>query len=90
MKAYKGNFVNHPLTRLPNPAKSKIRRISKLTLDKNRICLHEKLKLSRWENTIDIINLFEKIEEKHLHTLREKCPNMELFLIRISLYSHQK
>ena len=28
----------------------------------------EKLKLSKWKNTTDVINSFEKIDEKHLHT----------------------
>ena len=37
-------------------------------MDKINICLCEKLQLKEWENTTDVINWFEKIDEKHLHT----------------------
>ena len=37
-------------------------------LDKTKICLCEKLKLNEWKNTTDVINWFEKIDEKQLHT----------------------
>ena len=39
LKDHKENFVNHPTTRLINPAKNEIRRISKSILDKINICL---------------------------------------------------
>ena len=68
LKDHKENFVNHPTTRLINPAKNEIRRISKSILDKIKICLCEKLKLNEWKNATDVINWFEKIDEKHLHT----------------------
>ena len=68
MKDPKENLVNHPATRLINPAKNKTGRISKSILDKFNICLCEKLKLNEWKNTTDVINWFEKIDEKHLHT----------------------
>ena len=55
-------------TRLINSAKNEIGRISKLILDKINICLCEKLKLNEWKNTTDIINRFEKIDKRHLHT----------------------
>ena len=68
LKDHKENFVNHPTTRLINPAKNEIRRVSKSILDKMNICLCEKLKLNEWKNTTHVINWFKKIEEKHLHT----------------------
>ena len=68
-KDQRENFVNHPKTRLIDPAKNKIGRISKSILDNINICLCEKLKLSEWKNTTDVINWFEKIDEKRLDTL---------------------
>ena len=68
LKDHKENFVNHPTTRLINPAKNEIGRISKSILHKINICLCEKLKLNEWKNTTDVINWFERIDEKHLHT----------------------
>ena len=68
MKDHKENFVNHPATRLINPPKNEIGRISKSILDKINICFCEKLKLNEWKNTIDVDNWFEKTDEKHLHT----------------------
>ena len=68
LKDHKENFVNHPTTRLINPAKHEIVRITKSILDKINICLCENLQRSRWRNTTDVINWFEKIDEIHLHT----------------------
>ena len=68
LKDHKENFVNHPTTRLINPAKNEIGRINKAILDKTNICLCEKLKPNEWKNTTAVINWFEKIDEKHLHT----------------------
>ena len=67
-KDHKENFVRHSTASLINPAKNEIGRISKLILDKINICLYEKLKLNEWKNTADVINWFEKVDEKHLHT----------------------
>ena len=56
LKDYKENFFNHPTTRLINPAKDEIGRISKSILDKIYICLCKKLKLNEWKNTTDVNN----------------------------------
>ena len=68
LKDHKENFVNHSTTGLINPAKNEIGTISKSILDKINICLCKKLKLNEWKNTTDVINWFEKIDEKHLPT----------------------
>ena len=68
LKDHKENFVIHPTTRLINPAKNEIGRISKSILDKVNIFLSEKLKLNEWKSTTDVINWFEKIDEKHPQT----------------------
>ena len=87
MKDHKENFVNHSTTRLINPAKNGIGRISKSILDKINICLCEKLKLNEWKNTTDIINSFEKIDEKHLHTfpifdIKDFYPSIKEILLK--------
>ena len=56
LKDYKENFFNYPTTRLINPAKDEIGRISKSILDKIYICLCKKLKLNEWKNTTDVNN----------------------------------
>ena len=67
LKDHQENFVNQHTTRLINPARNKIGRISKSILDKI-ICLSKKLKLNEWKNTTDVINWLEKNDKKHLHT----------------------
>ena len=44
------------ITRLINPAKNVVGRISKSVSDKISICLCEKLKLNQWKDTTDVIN----------------------------------
>ena len=55
LKDHKENFVKHPTTRLINPAKNEIGRISKSILDKINICLCKKLKFTEWKNTTDVL-----------------------------------
>ena len=64
MKDHKENFLNHPTTRLINPAKNEIRRISKQILDQINSKLCEILKVNEWKNTASVINWFKKIESK--------------------------
>ena len=65
LKEHNGNFVNQTTTRLINPTKNKI---GKILLDKIKIGLCEKLKQNESKNTTDVINWFEELDEKHLHT----------------------
>ena len=51
LKDHKVNFTNNPRTRLINPAKSEIGRISKVTLDNINEELLTKLKLNQWKST---------------------------------------
>ena len=49
--------------------------------------LREKLKLSEWKNTTDVINWFEKIDKKHLHTftifdIKDFYPSMKETLLK--------
>ena len=56
LKDHKANFLNHPTTRLMNPAKNEIGRISKQILDQMRSKLCEILKANEWKNTVSVIN----------------------------------
>ena len=67
LKDHKANFLNDPTTRLINPAKNEIGRISKQILDQINSKLCEILKLNEWKNTASLINWFKKIESKNSH-----------------------
>ena len=55
LKDYKINFINHPTTRLINPAKNEIGRISKEIPDRINSLLYNNLKVSEWKNTSSVI-----------------------------------
>ena len=67
LKDHKANFLNHPTTRLINPAKNEIGRISKQILDQINSKLCEILKVNEWKNTANVINWFKKVESKNSH-----------------------
>lgn len=67
LKDHKENFNNNPTTRLINPAKNELGRISKTILQHINKTLRTNLKLNQWNNTANVIKWFENIEEKHLH-----------------------
>ena len=90
LKDHKRNFVNHPTTKLINPAKNEIERSSKSILDKINICLCKKLKLNKWKSTTYVVNCFEKIDEKHLHTftindIKDFYPSIKETLLKNAL-----
>ena len=58
LKDHKINFINHPTTRLINPAKNKIGRISKEILDRINSLLCNNLKVNEWKNTSSVITWF--------------------------------
>ena len=64
LKDHKANFLNHPTTRLINPAKNEIGRISKQILDQINSKLCEIVKVNKWKNTESVINWFKKFESK--------------------------
>ena len=67
LKDHKANFLNHPTTRLINPAKNEIRGISKQILHQISSKLYEILKMNEWKNTASVIDWFKKIESKSSH-----------------------
>ena len=67
LKDHKENFTNHPTTRLINPSKNEIGRISKHILDQINSKLVSKLSVNEWKNTISVIKWFENINNKRLY-----------------------
>ena len=95
LKDHKANFLNHPTTRLINPAKNEICRQSKQTLDQINSKLCEVLKLNEWKNTPIVINWFKKIESKSsykflMFDIKEFYPSIkEGFLIEALEFAKQ-
>ena len=68
LKDHKENFQNNPTTRLINPAKNEIGRISKVILDKINLNVKNVLGVNQWKNTKSVIEWFKVITDKQLHT----------------------
>ena len=64
LKDHKENFLNNPKTRLLNPAKNELGRISKAILDKINLNLRNTTKANQWKNTNDVISWFKSIKNK--------------------------
>ena len=67
LKDHKENLTNHPTTRLINPSKNEIGRISKHILDQINTKLVSKLRVNEWKNTISVIKWFKNINNKRLY-----------------------
>ena len=67
LKDHKENFENNPSTRLINPAKNELGRISKVILEKVNKQLRTSLNLNQWKSTSNVIEWFTNIKEKHKH-----------------------
>ena len=67
LKDHNVKFLYHPTTRLINPAKNEIGRISKQILDQINSKLCEILKVNEWKNTASVIDWFKKIKSKSSH-----------------------
>ena len=68
LKDHKPNFENNPKTRLINPAKNEIGRISKVILEQINYKLRQALKVNQWRSTSDVLDWFSKITDKKSHT----------------------
>ena len=68
LKDRKENFLNRPITRLLNPAKNEIGRISKHILQNINKTLSEEIKVNEWKNPESVINWSKSIPNKHLYT----------------------
>ena len=66
LKDHKPNFLNNPKTRLLNPAKNELGRISKKILDKINVDLRNATKVNQWKNTSEVIRWFKGIRNKKI------------------------
>ena len=87
LKDHKPNFTNNPKTRLINPAKNEIGRLSKSILDKINNKLRNTTRLNQWKDTSEVINWFNKIEEKSKHTfivfdIKDFYPSISKYLLQ--------
>ena len=64
LKDHKENFVNNPRTRLINPAKNEIGRISKAILDSINKEMCNTLEFNQWKNPAGVINWFKSLEKQ--------------------------
>ena len=64
LKDHKDDFNNAPKTRLINPAKNEIGRISKNILDDINQKLRDILKINQWKNTQGVVDWFKNLRNK--------------------------
>ena len=67
LKDHKENFENNPTTRLINPAKNELGRISKVILEKINTQIRTSYNLNQWKSTSNVIEWFSNIEDKQTH-----------------------
>ena len=67
LKDHKENFINNPTTRLINPAKNELGRISKVIIANINSQLRSKLQLNQWGNTASVIEWFKNIYQKSIY-----------------------
>ncbi|MCP3852632.1 MAG: hypothetical protein GY694_20755, partial [Gammaproteobacteria bacterium] len=64
LKDHKENFPNNIKTRLINPAKSNVGKISQQILQKINSDIRNKLELQQWRSTSDALNWFKNLDNK--------------------------
>ena len=94
LKDHKQNFEKKLPTRLINPAKNEIGRISKVVIENVNSILRKEIKLQQWKNTSDVIHWFENIKEKHkckfmMFDIKEFYPSITEDLLKKSI-NHAK
>ena len=69
LKDHKNTFESNPTTRLLNPASNHLGKISKKIVEKICNVLREKLAVTQWKSTKDVITWFKGIENKKTRNL---------------------
>ena len=90
LKDHKPNFTNNLKTILINPAKNEIDILSKSILDKINNKLINTTRLNQWKETSEVINWFNKIEEKSKHKfivfdIKDLYPSINKYLLQKAL-----
>ena len=68
LKDHKENFANKKQSRLINPTKTNLGRVTKQILETVRNVIKEKTNLMQWMNTVSVLQWFKKIENKKNYT----------------------
>ena len=68
LKDHKPNFENHPKTRLINPSKNEIGRLSKVILDDINRKVQDALGVNQWKSTGKVLEWFKNIQGKSQYT----------------------
>ena len=68
LKDHKANFDSNPSTRLINPTKPEIGKISKKILDRVNNEIRRITNYNQWLNSDSVISWFKNIKNKHTHT----------------------
>ena len=89
LKGHKPNFTKDTKTRLVNPEKNKIDRLSK-AYDKINNKLKNIIRLNQWKDISEVINWFNKIEEKSKDTfivfdIKDFYPSISKYLLQKAL-----
>ena len=90
LKDHKPNFTNNLKTRHINPGKNESGRLSKSILDKINNKLINTTRLNQWKDTSEVINWFNKTEEKSKHTfkvldIKDLYPSITKYLLKKAL-----
>ena len=90
LKDHKENFNNNPTTRLINPAKNELGRISKVILQKINKNIRNSLQINQWNSSGDVIEWFTGIQDKHLNKfmlfdVKDFYPSINESLLKDSL-----
>ena len=64
LKDHKPNFLSNPKTRLLNPTKNELGKISKVILDKINLNLQNATNVNQWKNNNGVISWFKSIKNK--------------------------
>ena len=90
LKDHKPNFENHPTTRLINPSKNEIGRISKVVLDNINVRLREALGVNQWKSTGEVLEWFRNLPDKKQYTftvfdIKDFYPSIKESLLKEAL-----
>ncbi|KAJ8033815.1 hypothetical protein HOLleu_24177 [Holothuria leucospilota] len=68
LKDHKESFNTNPSSRLINPAKSEMSKVSKVILDSINTSIRSQINVNQWTNTLSVIEWFKRIPDKKHRT----------------------
>ena len=90
LKDHKPNFNNRPTTRLINPSKNEVGRLSKVILDDINLKVQEALGVNQWKSTGKVLEWFKGIRSKKEYTfmvfdIKDFYPSIKESLLKEAL-----